>query len=243
MPLSETAYNNLEQRFRDQVLMDRSRLIQWVVKKGLGVYLPCKKPSNKVDYIFVGMEPSFGWAKSVEDGEKKVKAGAMNYGACTPPDDAEHPLDLLRLAIGRFLCQPGETYYLTDVSKGAMPVAVAGIEREQRYRDGYPLLLDEIDIVGKPGAPIIAIGKKVQEFLQRQGLEKKACRSLHAVMHYSNLAARHWNTEAEQDPEGFKAFEKEEFGRKRRWARNLSTAKMQLIFTYKKQFNAIRCTL
>lgn len=239
MPFDEIKYSSLEQRFTDQVIRDRSRVIQWVVKKGLGVYLPCKKPSNMVDYIFVGMEPSFAWAKSVEDGEKKVKEGATNFGAFTPLDDANHPLDLLRLSIKRFLCQHGETYYLTDVSKGAMPVAMAGIEREQRYREWYPLLLEEIDIVGKPGAPIIAIGKKVQNFLQRQDLEGKARRPLHAVLHYSNQAARYWNTEAEEDPEGFKAFKEKEFGRNGRWAKDLSTAKMQLIFTYKKQFNGI----
>ena len=250
MPLDETEYSSLEQRFRDQVIRDRSRVIQWVVKKGLGVYLPCRKPSNTVDYIFVGMEPSFGWADSVEDGEKKVKEGATNFGAFTPPDDAKEPLDLLKLSIERFLCQPGETYYLTDVSKGAMPVAMADIDREQRYGEWYPLLLEEIyivgkpgAIVGKPGASIIAIGKKVQKFLQQKDLEGKTGRPLHAVLHYSYRAARYWKTEAEGDPEGFKAFKKAEFGRMRRWAKDLSTAKMQLIFTYKKQFNGIRGTL
>ena len=98
MPLDETEYSSLEQRFRDQVIRDRSRVIQWVEKKGLGVYLPCKKPKDMVDYIFVGMEPSFGWADSVEDGEKKVEEGAMNFGSLTPPDDAKAPLDLLKLS-------------------------------------------------------------------------------------------------------------------------------------------------
>ena len=240
MPLDETEYSSLEQRFRDQVIRDRSRVTQWVVKKGLGVYLPCKKPKNMVDYILVGMEPSFGWADSVEDGEKKVEEGAMNFGAFTPSDDAKAPLDLLKLSIERFLCQPGETYHLTDVSKGAMPVAMADIDREQRYEEWYPLLLEEIEIVGKPRAPIIAIGKLVQNFLQQSDLEGKTGRPLHAVLHYSYQAARYWKTEAEGDPEGFKAFKKAEFGNGRRWAKDLSIAKMQLIFTYKKQFEAIQ---
>ena len=190
MPLDETEYSSLEQRFRDQVIRDRSRVIQWVVKKGLGVYLPCKKPKDMVDYIFVGMEPSFGWADSVEDGEKKVEAGATNFGAFTPPDDAKAPLDLLRLSIERFLCRPGETYYLTDVSKGAMPVAMADIDREQRYEEWYPLLLEEIDIVGKPSALIIAIGKQVHNFLQQNDLEGKTGQPLHAVLHYSYQAGQ-----------------------------------------------------
>ncbi len=239
MPLDEIAYSNLEQHFRDQVIRDRSRVIQWVVKKGLGVYLPCKKPENMVDYIFVGMEPSFGWADSVEDGEKKVEEGATNFGAFTPPDDAKAPLDLLKLSIERFLCQPGETYYLTDISKGAMPVAMAGIDREQRYEEWYPLLLEEIDMAGKPGAPIIAIGKQVKNFLQQNDLEGKTGRPLYAVLHYSNQAARYWKTEAEGDPKGFEEFKEAEFSEGRRWAKDLSTAKMQLIFTYKKQFEGI----
>ena len=44
----------------------------------------------------------------------------------------------------------------------------------------------------------------------------------------------YWKTEAEGDPEGFEEFKTAEFGEGRRWAKDLSTAKMQLIFTYKK---------
>ena len=240
MPLDESAYSNLEQHFRDQVIRDRSRVIQWVVKNGLGVYLPCVKPKNMMDYIFVGMEPSFGWAKSVEEGGKKVEEGATNFAAFTPPDDAKHPLDLLRLSIERFLRRPEETYYLTDVSKGAMPVAMAGIEREQRYAEWYPFLLEEIDIVGKPCAPVIAIGKQVENFLQQNDLEGNTGRPLCAVLHYSNQAARSRKTVAEGDPEGFEAFKEAEFGEGGRWARDLTTSKMQLIFTYMKQFEGIK---
>lgn len=238
--LDENSYNDLEQMFRDQVMRDRSRVIQWVVKMGLGVYLPCIRPKNKVDYIFVAMEPSFGWADSVEDGEKKVEDGATNFGGTPPPDDSGEPLDLLKLSIERFLCQPGETYHLTDVSKGAMPVAMANIDREQRYKEWYPLLLKEIDVVGKPDAPIIAIGKTVESFIQRMDLTGKTGRPLYAVLHYSNQAVGSRKTQAERDPNGFDAFKREEFDKRKRWARGLSTSKMQLIFTYKKQFEAIQ---
>ena len=241
MTLDETAYRNLEQHFRDQVIKDRSRVIQWVVNKGWGVYLPCVKPANMVDYIFVGTEPSFGFADSVEEGEKKVEEGtATNFGASAPSYDAKAPLDLLKLSIDRFLRQPGETYYLTDVSKGAMPVAMADIDRERRYEEWYPLLLEEFDIVGKPCAPIVAIGKDVGKFLQQKDLEAKTGRSLYAVLHYSNQASRARKTEPERDPEGFEAFKKAEFGERGRWAKDLSTSKMQLVFTYNKQFKWIQ---
>ena len=215
-------------------------MIQWVVKHGLGVYLPCVKPKNMVDYIFVGMEPSFGWADSVEDGERKVEEGFTNFGASTPPDDAKHPLDLLKLSMKRFLCQPGETYFLTDVSKGAMPVEMAGIDRKQRYEEWYPLLLEEIGIVGKPGAPIIAIGKDVYNFLRQSGLEEGTGRRLYDVVHYSPQAVRAWKTEYDRDQEGFEEFMKAEFGERGRWAKDLALSRMQLVFTYYKQFEWIR---
>ena len=240
MSLDDSAYSNLEQRFMDRVIMDRSRVIQWVVKKGWGVYLPSVKPKNMVDYIFVGMEPSFDWADSVEDGERQVKEGKKNFEASTPPDDAKSPLDLLKLSIGRFLCQPEETYYLTDVSKGALPVEMAGIIRRQRYEKWYPLLLEEIGIVGKPSAPIIAIGKNVDNFLRQKGLEEETRRPLYSVLHYSNQAARARKTEYERDRNGFEEFKKAEFGEQRLWSKDLTTSKMQLIFTYYKQFGRIR---
>ena len=229
MPLDENAYNSLEQQFREQVIKDRSRCIECY-------YLPCVKPENMVDYIFVGMEPSSGRAASVEDGKKKVKEGANNFGRCTPPPgDAKYPLDLFKLSFDTFLCQSGETYYMTDVSKGAMLVKKAGIGRKQRFEDWYPLLQKEIGIVGKPGATIIAIGKVVKEFLER-----KTGRPVNCVLHYSPVAAAHRKREAERDQEGFEAFKKEQFDEGGRWAEDLTTSMMHLIFTYYKQFGRIR---
>lgn len=237
MPLDENAYSNLEQQFKDQVLRDRLRVIQWVVKIGMGVYLPNVKPKHMVDYIFVAMEPSFGWADSVEDGEKKVEKGFRNF---ITSDDAKGTLNLLKLSIDRFLLGCGETYHLTDVSKGAMPVKIADIDREQRYKEWYSLLLKEIDVVGKPGASIIAIGKKVGKFLRQNDLEGKTGQRLHDVMHYSAANVGNWKMEAERDPEGFEAFKNVEFGERGRWPKDLAPSRMQLVFTYYKQFKGIR---
>ena len=109
------------------------------------------------------MEPSFGWADSIEHAERKIAEGARNFGRSGNESD---PVSLFILSIERFLCQQGRTYHLTDVSKGAMPVTVAALDRDRRYEEWYPLLLEEIEIVGKPSAPVIAIGKKVEAFLQ-----------------------------------------------------------------------------
>ena len=236
MPLDENAYSDLEQQFREQVIKDRSRGIECY-------YLPCVKPENmvdyifvSVDYIFVGMEPSSGGADSVEDGERKVREGANNFGCCCPPPyDARYPLGLFKLSFDRFLKDSGETYYMTDVSKGAMLVKNAAGSRKQRFEDWYPLLRKEISIVGKPGATIIAIGKQVQELLER-----KSGQPVDRVLHYSPVAAAHRKREAEKDPEGFEAFKKEQLGEGGRWAEDLTTSMMHLIFTYYKQFGRIR---
>ena len=237
MRLDENAFSNLEQEFRDQVIRDRLLVIQWVVKIGMGVYLPSEKPKHIVDYIFVGMEPSFGWANSVEDGEKMVEDGFTNFRTS---EDAKSTLHLLELSIDRFLLGCGETYHLTDLSKGAMPVKIAASDREHRYKVWYPLLLKEIDVVGKPGASIIAIGKKVGKFLRQNDLEGNTDRRLHDVSHYSKSNTKYWKMEAEKDPEGFEAFKKLEFGEKGRWAKDLTLPKEQLVFTYYKQFKGIR---
>ena len=192
MPLDKTAYHNLERLFRAQVEKDKAHAIERVVQ-GWGVYLPCEEPKNQVDYIIVGMEPSFGWAESIEHAEKKIAEGFRNFGR---PDNDRESLALFMISIARFLCQAGETYHLTDVSKGAMPVTVAALDRDRRYEEWYPLLLEEIAIVGKPGAPVIAIGKKVETFLQKRDLKGKTGRPLYAVPHYSMQASATWKAEA-----------------------------------------------
>ena len=236
MPIDKTAYHSLEWLFRAQVEKDKAHAIERVVQ-GWGVYLPCVEPESRVDYIIVGMEPSFRWAASIEHAEKKIAEGARNFGR--PGNDRE-PLALFILSIERFLCQQGETYHLTDVSKGAMPVTVAALDRDRRYEEWYPLLLQEIEIVGKPGAPVIAIGKQVEAFLKQRDLKGMTGRPLHAVQHYSLQASAYFKMEAERDPEGFEAFKKSEFGENSRWAPDLSLAKKRLVFAYKKQFETIQ---
>ncbi len=214
MPIDKTAYRNLEQLFRDQVEKDGAA-------RAGGVYLPFKEPESQVDYIFVGMEPSFGrWATSIEEAKKKIARGFRN-GA---------PARFTR-SIKRFLCQPGETYHLTDVSKGAMPVKAAALNRERRYKEWYPLLLKEIEIVGKPGAPVIAIGKDVENFLKQRDLKG---RPFYAVPHYSYQNGRLFKREAEKDCEGFKKFTKSEYGG------HSPITKERQGFVYKKRFKAIR---
>ena len=235
MAIDKTAYHDLERRFSEQVKRDREHAMERVFQ-GWGVYLPCREPENQVDYILVGMEPSFSWADNVEYAEKKIAMGARNF-AC--PSNPESTLALFMRSIRRYLCPFGETYHLTDVSKGAMPVTVAALDRDRRYQEWYPLLLEEIALVGKPGAPIIAIGKKVKRFLKGCDIRSKTGRSLYAVQHYSFQASRYFKEEAEMDHDGFEKFKKAEFREDGYWPTDLSLAKKQLVFAYKKQFEAI----
>ena len=241
MAIDKAEYDALEHRFNIQVERDRAHAIERVVQ-GWGVYLPSVEPESQVDYIFVGMEPSFGWACSIEDAEKKIAKGFRNfcpYGKKLSDKESD-TLSLFLLSIKRFLCQAGESCHLTDVSKGAMPVTVAALDRERRWEEWYPLLLEEIAIVGKPGAPVIAIGKKVEAFLQKRDLVGEMSRRLYTVQHYSFQAARSFKFKAEKNREEFELFQKKEFSEGSCWEAGLSLAKKQLVFTYKKQFEAIR---
>lgn len=233
MPLDKTRYEKLECSFRAQVERDKVHAVERAKQVGR-VYLPCREPKAQVDYIFVGMEPSFNWVKnnSIEHAEKKIEEGFRNFQR---PRDDKHPLALFICSIERFLGKP--CYHLTDLSKGAMPVEVAALDRDRRYKEWYPLLLEEIEIVGKPGAPVIAIGTKVEEFLQKHDLKGRTGRQLYGVLHYSNNAASHRGREAENDREGFAEFKAGKLGQ---WPADLSLSKEQLIFTYKKQFEAIQ---
>ena len=241
MPIDKAAYRNLEQLFIDQVEKDRAHAIERVVQKW-GVYLPCVEPESQTDYILVAMEPSSGWYESIEDGEKRVAEGFRNFGRPRTEEERsklftrDDTLSLFIVSIERYLCQSGETYHLTDVSKGAMSGAVADLDRERRYREWYPLLEKEIEIVGKPGVSVIAIGKAVEDFLK----QRVTGRPFYAVPHYSRQAGAFFKRAAEQDPEGFGKFTNSEFDDNSRWPLSLSLAKKRMLFVYKKRFETIR---
>ena len=250
MAIDETAYRNLEQRFRAQVIRDRTHAIERVVQKW-GVYLPCVEPESQVDYVLVGMEPSSQWYKCIEHGEKRVAEGFRNFHG---PRNEEEKLALYKksgrdrlaffiLSIEHYLRQPGEkTYHLTDIAKGAVSGEVAALDRDRRYREWYPLLLEEIEIVGKPGAPVIAIGSDVNTFLDGRDLRGTTGRPLYAVPHYSFNASASIKREADKDPQGFKAFKKSEFGEDNPWVPDPSLAIKRMLFVYKKRFEAIRAS-
>lgn len=142
------------------------------------VYLPNFTPVGPVDAILIGMEPSLGWwAQPPSQAAMRVAAGFRNF--MWSLEDF-----ILHYAARRFFCPPGKRYHLTDVSKGAMRVAEAGIDRHARYSRWAPLLEEEVQLVAKPGAHIIAIGKDVRAFLDH----RFPGRCITTIMHYSPQA-------------------------------------------------------
>src|SRR5206468_7871919 len=138
------------------------------------VYLPNFTPSGPVDAVLIGMEPSLGWwARTPAEAAQKIAAGFRNF--MWSPEDF-----ILHYAARRSLCSAGGTYHVTDISKGAMTVKMARIDRRARYARWAVLLDKEVTLIAKPGAHIIAIGRDVCSLLERNGLY----RDVKSIMHY-----------------------------------------------------------
>jgi hypothetical protein len=142
------------------------------------VYLPNFTPSGPVDAVLIGMEPSLGrWARTPAAAAERIGAGFRNF--MWSPEDF-----ILHWAARRSLC-PGGTYHVTDVSKGAMPVRKANIDRRARYARWTALLQEEIALVAKPNARIVAIGGQVGRLLKRNLAPREAT----CVMHHGAWAS------------------------------------------------------
>lgn len=144
------------------------------------VFLPNPEPSGLVEYVFICMEPSLGrWARSPDEAKTRVEAGFRNFVSSL--EDF-----ILHFCIRQYLCQPAERYHITDLSKGAMLVERATIDRSRRYDRWYGLLVEELDLVATPGAGIFAAGNAVAWHLTRREFPRPVTQ----VIHYSGQAAR-----------------------------------------------------
>ena len=169
----EQAYAKLEDEFRRRVVMDEER---WGIDS---VYLPTVMPSGPVDYVLVAMEPSMG-GKSKDEVQKQVDDGLRNF--CNSTEDF-----ILHFCARNYLCRDGETYHVTDLAKGTMPTKIKAAGNAEKYADWYLLFEKELDLIAKPGARIISIGKPVGRFLSGKGLPGH----VGTILHYSPLAASH----------------------------------------------------
>lgn len=177
-------YEELEKCLKKQVRRDRKRLRCDDI-----VYLPqFIRPNRPVDYIFIAMEPSLTtkWAgkrPNRKDGEAAIKKGFRNYlpaslGGC-----------FLHYCAKNYLCTRGQTYYITDMSKGAMPVDKAKHKRKERWEEWFPLLKKELELVAKQDAIVFAMGREVERFLTKKREQGEFDYRLQYLLHPSNQAA------------------------------------------------------
>ena len=146
-------------------------------------YLPYLAPQGPVDFVLVGKIPSIS-----EKAAAEVPAG--EYPATSPPH-----LNLL-LSIGdlilhysahRYLCRDGESYYLTDLGKCALPPKRArGKIQQSEFGYWYPIFLTELDLVAKPNATVIPVGAATGNFLK--GQSNFPYRLTKPILHWSRAA-------------------------------------------------------
>lgn len=165
--------------FRERV-RDLERRFSSLAERDGSVYLPNFMPTGPVDYVLIGMEPSLGaWGPRPAEARAKIAAGFRNF--MWSLEDF-----ILHTSARQYLCEPGQTYHLTDISKGAMLVERANLDRAARYARWFPLLVQEIELVAKPHAKVIPVGKAVAQNLWALGF----ARALDPILHYSGQAGR-----------------------------------------------------
>ena len=181
-------YRGLEEKFKKQIDVDNDR---W----GVGSqFLANIAPDGPVDYVLIAMEPSFGGG-----------SGETPHGDAHSSKNFSGSLQdfILHFCIKEYLCKGERSYYLTDLSKGAMPVRLAETDRQRRYETWFPLLCEELNLVAQTNARIVAIGNEVDGFLRRQNLPRSLAGK---IIHYSYRAAGFWRRMPELYPERFEEF-------------------------------------
>ena len=180
----------LEKKFCQQVEDDRE-------KHGIvSSFVHNIEPQGPVDFVLVAMEPSLGVRQKKDEYPEDSSQIERNF--CWSTEDF-----ILHFCIREYLCQAGQTYHLTDLSKGGMAVRKAKENPRPKYERWYPLLKKELQLVAKPGETrIIAIGNVVRDFLRGKHL----CESLETILHYAPTAAGHRNRKIQPWKESFPKF-------------------------------------
>jgi len=161
------AYHALEKRMRALSAADGD------------IFLPNTAPEGPVDYVLICMEPSLGhWAETKDQAEASIEAGFRNF--LWSIEDF-----ILHFCAKEYLCGPAERYHVTDLSKGAMRVKAAAVDRFRRYDRWYDFLLEELALVCRATARIVAVGRNVEGQLRRRGFPIPFT----TVIHYSGQAA------------------------------------------------------
>ncbi|MGA2670593.1 MAG: hypothetical protein ABSF21_04165 [Dehalococcoidia bacterium] len=188
-------YAKLENRFRVQVEEDRKLL-----RCNDIVFLSqSMMPIHQVDYVFIGMEPSLRrWARTQQEAEEKIERGFKDFAFSIEDFILHH-------CIREYLyCNQDSTYYITNLSKGAMRVAKANEDRVKRWERWLRLLREELELVEKDTTRLIAIGRNVKDFLESNGFS-----DIHMILHYSQQAAGYRDKWIEWDQNAFEKFKRQ----------------------------------
>ena len=182
-------YASLVCDFKAQVEKDNRRGIK-------SVFIPNIRPQAPVDFVLIGAEPSLG-GKGYDAFSKMIEGGFKNFALSF--EDF-----ILHFCAREYLCKGGSTYYLTDLSKGAMATKYAASESLNKYKEWYPLLQKELELVAKPGARRIAIGNTAGNFLSRM----KSYPPDRTILHYSPQASKYRGKEIEGRERSYCTFAK-----------------------------------
>jgi len=223
------------------------------------IYLPNIISKEKVEFILITMEPSFGhWTKDIEDAKKKINSGFKNF-IYSWEDFIFH------YCITEYL---SPSYYLTDISKAAMKVNNANRLRKKIYPLWLDLIKEEIGIIGKEDCQLIFVGKQVGNFFKSNiNSMKFNIPNNKPILHYSPQAVKKRNRIIENYPQDeFCDFKKnlsseriiefaEEFLKTNRinetiiedtlkrlnnHKTKLSDSRKKLMFIYYKKFNSLK---
>lgn len=158
------------------------------------LYLPNIIPTEKVHYIFIAMEPSFGKWKSVEEAQNQINNGFRNF--ISSKEDF-----LLHYSISNYL---SKSYHITDISKVASKVNNIDEIRTKIYEKCTNQLYDEIKLFGFNNTKIICLGKK--SFEEISNCKFFTNYQKHEILHFSKRAILHRNRIPNKNPEEFNEF-------------------------------------
>lgn len=204
------------------------------------------RPGLPVRYLLVGMEPSESrFDRHLERGRKPE--GAVNFGGSSMKSKDS----ILQFSVREWLCEPGETFLLTDMAKCAVRDARAEPAARQRFRwDNCAGHLESEAALFDLRA-VIALGPAIRDALRKRTWVQR--QPLFRVMHFASRAHQQHQvltSDAERsiDDETVERFEA--FVAERRAAVNnepqrikVSRAVRLLLAVYRKQFGCIRQAL
>lgn len=169
-------YEDLERKFCERVQKDfDDYCLENVMLRNI-------QPDGLVDFILIAQEPAGGYTLTgARPPDWECVKDKENRNFCGQKNDF-----MFQYCVRNYLCEENQTYYLTDLSKGAMPPKQAKDTSVETHKRWYPLLVEELNLVAKPERTrIIAIGKtKVHKFLRR----RKEFEGIEWVIHYSRAA-------------------------------------------------------